>query len=163
MRKKLIAVGVAVVIIAALAGATLWLFVSGKVVFVDSDAEVTDSYTAVCDTDIVDRYNEAMIFTERDDSGELSLDEAALRTLQNEISRTAETDNDPTCQTILFWIAVSNENYENAKTAYEKVKALHEKRLFADSNLIGNQALSAYEGVVYTLSPEGQESEGIRD
>jgi hypothetical protein len=153
--------GLAVLLVVG--GVAAGLFFSGRLAFVNPDAEVTDTYTAVCDTTIVDAYNEASIYESQDGSSDLVLDEEGIKSIKSDINKLAGNKNDPTCQSILFLIAIYDDDYETAKATYERVKSLHEKRLFADSNLLGNQALSAYEGVVYSMSPEGRESGGAGD
>lgn len=162
MRSKIVVAVLAAIIVVG-AGTVAGLFMTGRLAWSNPNTNVVDAYTAVCDTEIVDTYNDVMIYKEREGTEGISLDEAGVKSLEQQVRGLADNQNDPTCQSMLFWIAVYNEDYEKAKTAYENVKRLHEKRLFADSNLTGNQALSTYEGAVYTLSPEGQSSEGIRD
>lgn len=163
MKKVVVSVVTGLAVLLVIGGVLAGLFLSGRLAFVNPDAEIVDVYTAVCDTAIVDKYNEVSIFKERSGSSELTLDEEGIKAVKADINQLAGNENDPTCQSILFLIAIYEDDYETAKATYEKVKSLHEKRLFADSNLLGNQALSAYEGVVYSLSPEGRASGGAGD
>lgn len=162
MRNKIV-LGILVAIIVLGVGTIIALFSLGRLGWVNPDSEVVNAYTAVCDTEMVDQYNEAILYIEREGTAGLSRDEKVLDALPGTIKNLAGYKNDPTCQTFLFWIAVRDEDYEGAKAAYETVKSLHEKRLFADSNITGNQSLESYEGAVYSLSPEGRASEGQGD
>lgn len=162
MRNKVVVVILTSIIVLGV-GAIIALFALGRLGWVNPGSKVVDAYTAVCDGNMVNEYNDAMVYTQRGESTELSLDEGVLASLPGTIKNLASYQNDPTCQTILFWIAVHDEDYDAAKAAYEAVKSLHGKRLFADSNITGNQSLSSYEGAVYSLSPEARESEGRGD
>ena len=161
MRNKLTPIFIGIGIIVIFGGVVAGLFVAGKIAWVNPDAKEVGVYKAVCSDRIIADYNDAMFYKPRGDSTTPTLDTNTLEELKTVIARLSGSNNDPTCQTILFWIAVNEENYENAKPAYDNVKRLHDEGLFADSNLSSNQPLSSYEGAMYSFSPAGKESKVI--
>lgn len=157
--KKIILI-VAMVLILAAVGAVTWLFVSGKVALVYKQAAPATT-TIVCDTKIVDTFNEAMFFTRRAGATTVSIDEEGIKKLNTEIKAKAGYENDPTCQTIIYLTAIYEENYDGAKAAFQAVKELHDKNIFANNNIRGNQPLFTYEGSMYPFSPEGKTQGGL--
>jgi hypothetical protein len=127
-----------------------WLFSSGRLVYASPK-----SSAVVCRSDVVTKYNAVMFFRTRDGSSTPSLDEVGLKKLEADIKTKARYATDPTCQTILFWTAVHNDNYKAANEAYKAVKSLHEKGNFADSNLRSNEPLFTYETYMNSLSGSG--------
>lgn len=155
----IVAIGVAVVVI----GLTVFGLVSGRLVVVSQSSQVVVAPN-VCDTAVVNTYNDAMFYTTRNGSLTASLDQDGLKKLETEVKAKAGSADDPTCQVILFNIAVINSNYDAAKKAYDIVKELHDKRIFADSNLRGNQPLFVYDDTIKSLSPDAQRTlEGMGD
>lgn len=142
------------VLIVVLAGLIIagvwWLFSSGRLVYVSSK-----SSDVACGSDIVTQYNGAMFYRPRNGSNIPSLDEAGLKNLVTEIKGKTKYATDPTCQTILFWIAVHDNNYNAANDAYKAVKSLHDKGEFADSNLRSNDSLFTYQGYLNSLPGSG--------
>ncbi len=127
-----------------------WLFSSGRLVYVSSK-----SSAVACGPDIVTKYNAAMFYRPRNGSNTASLDETGLKNLASEIKSKAKYATDPTCQTILFWTAVHDNNYKAANEAYKAVKSLHDKGEFADSNLRSNDSLFTYQGYLNSLPGSG--------
>jgi hypothetical protein len=154
--KKILTI-ILVVIILAAAGAVTWLFMSGRLAWVDPNTKAV-TVKAVCGTDIVNKYNDASVFIARNGSSERTVDEEGLKSLKTTIVGKDGYKDDPTCQAMLFWISFRNKDYEGAKAAYTAVRALHDKGLFADSNLRSNDALFTYEDVLFTISPDAGKS-----
>ena len=141
--KKIVTITAIAILVAAI-GVIAWLFASERLVFANPNAGVgAVAPKPVCDTNLVAKYNDAMFFIGREGSD-----------VKKDITSKSNYKADPTCQTLLFWIAVHESNYEAAKTAYEAVKELHDRHHFADSNIRANAALFTYEGVIEALSPE---------
>ena len=140
----------AVVLVGLVIAAVGWLFSSGHLVYVGSK-----SSAVACGSDVVTKYNAAMFYRPRNGSNTPSLDEAGLKNLTSEIKSKAKYATDPTCQTILFWTAVHDNNYKAANEAYKAVKSLHDKGDFADSNLRSNDALFTYQGYLNSLPGSG--------
>ena len=159
---KKIAVIVSIAVVLALAGVTTWLFVSGKLVWVDSNTRPATA-KIVCDKATVDTYNSAMFFIIRGSDTTASIDSKGVDDLKTEIQAKEGYREDPTCQTILYLTAVYKSDYEAAKAAAASVKELHDKNIFADNNIRGNEALFMYEASVFALSPEGKAQEGMGD
>jgi hypothetical protein len=154
MSKKYTLATIGVLIVA---GGIVWLFVSGHLVWSDGKASKTAS---VCGADIVNKYNDAMYMIGRNGSTEPSIDEAGVKDVQSEVKRKAKYEEDATCQTLLFWIAIQNNDYPAAKTAATAVKELHDKGQFADNNIRGNDPILTYDTVLYGISPEAKEKAG---
>ena len=157
--KKIILI-VAIVLILAAVGVVAWLFMSGKVALTYQEAKIATS-KIVCDTPIVNKFNDAMFYTRRAGASTVSIDVEGIKNLNSEIKAKAEYENDPTCQTIIYLTAIYEENYQGAKAAYEAVKELHDKNIFANNNIRGNQPLFTYEGSMYPFSPEGKTQGGL--
>lgn len=161
MSKKLV-IGVSV-LGALLLASVIFLVVSGRLVLTDPNVQRSVS-KIVCDSGTVDTYNAAMLLDKRGGSDEYTFDEAGLKSLQTSIRAKDGYKDDPTCQTMLFWIAVKDEDYEAGKVAYQNVKRLYDQRIFADSNLRTDQPLFSYEAALWNISPEAaQDQEGIGD
>ena len=168
MTKKKIAivssVGAGVLIIGAIIA---WLFVSGRVAFVvnqDGPVETLKRPAVqVCGDTVVDEYNTAYdtivhnIVTEQLADGNISAggpDYATIIALAGDIKRKNSWAQDPTCQTLVFWAAVFEQDYEAAKSAHQAVRELHDKGFFADNDIRDNTPLNTWEGQVWALSPE---------
>lgn len=145
-------IGVAVI------GGIVWLFVSGRLVWSNAGADKTVS--VVCGTDIVDTYNDAMYMIGRNGSSEPSIDESGVKTVQNTVKGKAGYKDDATCQTLLFWIAIHDGDYQAAKDAETAVKRLYDKGQFANNNIRGNDAILTYDTVLYGISPEAKAKAG---
>jgi hypothetical protein len=159
MKKNAAIITVAVVIL-ALAGAGSWLFMSGRLAWVEPNTK-TVSVKAVCTTDMVNKYNDAMFLVARNGDKDLTIDEPALKTIKSDMLSKPAYKEDPTCQAMLFWMAFRAGNYEEAKAAYDAVHALHDKGMFADSNLRGDDPLFTYEEVLFTISPHANDDHKV--
>lgn len=158
MNKKRI-VQIILIVIALLAiGAVVWLFAAGKLVWANEKQVVANTSDIICGDDTVTTYNTAMTMMVRgDDQTAYSLDQAGVDKLVGEIKGKSGYENDPTCQTILFWAAINKLEYEQAKVANEKIQALHKKHIYANSDIQGNGPVSTYDRALYTISPEASE------
>ena len=150
-RKKLVILIVSLVVLAALA--IIWLFAFQKVKITWGDTNNSGSIVVVCGSDLITEYNAAMYYDIRGDSTEPSLDEGGLKSIAGKIKDSAGYESDPTCQAMLFWIAIYNKDYNSAKSAHEAVKVLHEKRIYADSNIRSNAPLFEYDSALRDISP----------
>ena len=151
--KKSIGIIVCIIIVLGIAGAATWLFMSGKLVWAGTGSTVTVT-KAVCGTDIVNKYNDAMQMMIRDGSTEATIDAQGVKDVTATIKQQNGYQNDATCQTLLFWIAIYNNDYASAKSSYAVVQKLHDEGIFADNNIRGNDALLTYQSVLFPLSPE---------
>ncbi|NCU38991.1 hypothetical protein EOL96_08210 [Candidatus Saccharibacteria bacterium] len=118
-----------------------------------------DKSVVVCSADTVKTYNDFMEYKVRDGSDELSIDKDAIKKLASDIKIRENYDTDPTCQTMLFWSAYLDNDYEGAKSAYQAVTKLHDQRKFADSNIHSNAPLFTYEPTLYSIDPSNSEVE----
>lgn len=159
MKKKNIIISTLLALAVVVIVATLLLLVSGRLVWTGGGAG-TVAARPVCDSDIVNKYNDAMYMTLRDGAEEPSINEAGVKQVEEGIKKAEGYKDDATCQTLLFWIAVYDGDYESAKSAYSKIKSLHDKGVFADSNIRGNQALFSYEPLLNSMSPEAEVGTG---
>ncbi len=139
-------------------GGVAWLFVSGRLVWSNSGG--SKPVSVVCGVDTVDKYNDAMYMIGRNGSSEPSIDESGVKSVQSTVKSKAGYKDDATCQTLLFWIAIHDGDYQAAKDAETIVKRLHDKGRFADSNIRGNDAILTYDTVLYGISPEAKAKAG---
>lgn len=160
MKSKIVA-GVAVAVLLLVVSVGITLFATGKIAFIERDSDGVASSTVpnVCDASIIDRYNAAMYYEPRGESEEMGLDEEGIRKLATDIKTKSDYAADPTCQVLLFLMAVHNKDEKEAKDTYEAVKAFHGKRLFPDNNIRSSPALFEYESLLLNLTPV----EGLQD
>jgi len=151
--KRIPIIIISVIVILALAGTVTWLFVSGKLVWAGSGTQQSTA-KIICSSEVIDKYNNAAMYIVRGDDATASLDTDGIKNVKTEILAKTGYADDPTCQSLLFLIAAYENNYEDAKTAYESVNAMYEKNIFANSNIQGNYPVSTYASTVYLLSPE---------
>jgi len=159
MKKLAIIVSVVLLLVV---GAAVGLFVSGKVAWVGPDTKVVTA-KIVCGPELVSKYNDAMYVTFRNNEKLPSLDVEGIKNIKTEIKAKAGYEKDPTCQSMLYLIAIYEEDYEGSKLAYETVKKLHDQGLYADNNIRNNPPLFMYEAPVFGLSPEGKAQPGVGD
>ena len=96
----------------------------------------------VCDDSIVSTYNAASELKARGSGTDPSVDVAGLNALDSVIRAKSGYDQDPTCQTILFWNAIMNNDSGKAKLALTSIESLHDSHHFTDNNLEGNASIS---------------------
>lgn len=127
MSKKTILLVVLVLVIGGALAAYLmgYLYVGAK----QPDQRVSLTQAArPCGEAEVNRYNAlSMPITESGQSD--------LKTLADDIKAKASSNEDATCQTILFFAGALTENKQMANDAYGNVERLHSKGVFADSRL----------------------------
>lgn len=96
----------------------------------------------VCGDTIVGKYNEASKLKIRGSDTDLSVDLGGLKDLATEIRSKSGFENDPTCQTILFWSAIMNNDAGKAGVALTAIEDLHDSHHYADSNLENTTSIS---------------------
>jgi hypothetical protein len=128
MKKRTTGIIIFIALFIGLCGVVTWLFYSGRLAYMDP-AKV------VCGKAIISKYNNAIDYQYREGSDESTIDEAGVKIIVTDIKANAKSKYDPTCQSILFWSAVRSDNYSEAKSAYDIIKGLNEKRIFIDSSL----------------------------
>ena len=159
MVKKKVAIvssiGVGVLVIGAI---ITWLFVSGRVTLVinQSDETVKGPVVLVCGDETIKAFNEASTGYPTDDPMTSAIDTAALVKVADDVKKKSNYKQDPTCQTILFWTAVQERKYEEAKAAKAAVDALQKDGHFANNNLRTTATPSDWQLFVDDLSPETQ-------
>lgn len=159
MVKKKVAIvssiGVGVLVIGAI---ITWLFVSGRVTLVinQSDETVKGPVVLVCGDETIKAFNEASTGYPTDDPMTSAIDTAALVKVADAVKKKSNYKQDPTCQTILFWTAVQERKYEEAKAAKAAVDALQKDGHFANNNLRTTATPSDWQLFVDDLSPEMQ-------
>lgn len=155
MNKKRVVQIIFIVIILLAVGAVVWLFASGQLVWAKDKQVVATESEIICGDETVTTYNTAMTMMVRgDDQTDYSIDKEGVEKLVGEIKGRSGYENDPTCQTILFWTAINNLEYEAAKAANAKIQELHDKHIYANSDIQGNGPVSTYEAALYSISPE---------
>jgi len=151
--KRIPIIIISVIVILALTGTVTWLFVSGKLVWAGSSMQ-TSSTKIVCGEDLINKYNNSMFYMLRGNDTTTSLDVEGIKNVKAEILTKDGYKTEPSCQSMLLLIALYEADYDGAKAAFEAVNALHEKNIFADSNIRGNLTSDLASDAVYTLSPE---------
>lgn len=154
MNKKKVATAVvigAIVVIAVI----IWLLASGKVTVAwnGSGQDSQASIPRVCDGEVVAAYNQATYVMKRKGSSEPTIDKKGVNKLENEIKGWHGYQNDPTCQTILFWTAVQHNDYNGAKKAYDALAILHDENKFPDNALRASSDFNSYGTIVESMSP----------
>lgn len=140
-------------------GAVVALFVTGLLVWnPGSSKQSASGANIVCGNDIVDTYNAASQIAVREGATTPSVDAEGIEQVKADILSTEGYKDDPTCQAILFWIAVGADDYEAAKSAHEAVKRLHAQNNFANSNIRGDDPIFNYDASIFPLSPEAKEA-----
>lgn len=156
MKKK----NIVIVTLVVLATVTIVaLMASGRLVWTSGGAG-TLAARPVCGNNVVDKFNDAMYMIKREGASTPTIDEAGVKEIEKSIQETEGYEDDATCQTLLFWTAIYHGNYELAKSAYGKVKSLHDKNIFANNNIRGNQPLLSYEQLLDGISPEAKVGSG---
>lgn len=163
MAKKKVAIvssiGVGVLVIGAIIA---WLFVSGRVTLVvnqpdDEEVKIVKGPAVlVCGDETIKAFNEASTGYPTDDPMTSAIDTAALVKVADDVKKKSNYKQDPTCQTILFWTAVQERKYEEAKEAKAAVDALQKDGHFANNNLRTTATPSDWQLFVDDLSPETQ-------
>lgn len=150
---KNIAITVSIIIALLLGFGVWWLFDSGRLIYSNDPARAGGSEVAlVCNDEIVTSYSEAATFTARDDDEDPSIDMDTLNALVVDIKKREGYKDDPSCQSILFQVAVLNDDYDEAKLAHEALVSLHEKGRYPNNNILGNGTLSQHQNYLYSLT-----------
>ena len=157
-KKKVVivsSIGVGVLVIGAI---ITWLFVSGRVTLVinQSDETVKGPVVLVCGDETIKAFNEASTGYPTDDPMTSAIDTAALVKVADAVKKKSNYKQDPTCQTILFWTAIQERKYEEAKAAKAAVDVLQKDGHFANNNLRTTATPSDWQLFVDDLSPEMQ-------
>jgi len=147
---------IGLVLFVVLAAAGGYLYATKQLTLNTHSAGVANRATAVCGDVLINKYNAAMSFQERGNSTEATLDTAALNELKKDIPTKEGYATDPTCQTMLFWIAVQDVDAATAQTALTALNKLHDEGKYVDSNLANNAPLSTFPDTVRSLTIESQ-------
>lgn len=142
-------VGLGLFIITLAAGG--YLYATKKLAFTFGGTP-TRSVVAVCGDAIISKYNDAMNYKIRDSGTTSKLDEVGLNNLEKEVTAKSAYAQDPTCQTILFWIAVQHSDGNKAQAALASLNTLHSGGKYVDSNLNNNAPLSTFKNIVDYLT-----------
>jgi hypothetical protein len=113
----------------------------------------------VCGNDIVERYNDATLFKPTTGGG-YAMNMKDLNSLTTEIQNRAYYQQDPTCQTILFWDALYDDDVSRAKIASDEVRNLYNKGLYVNSDVLNPISLSAMEETVNEMFTAAGTEEG---
>jgi hypothetical protein len=77
---------------------------------------------------VIDQYGRA-------GAGSLQAEQKALSELAQRIKSTQHNEEDPTCQTMLFFAAFRTEDYQGMRQPMQLIQSMHDKGVYADSNL----------------------------
>lgn len=160
---RLLMASISIILLLA-AGAVSVLFLTGRlaVAWKQPYEQAMVVNKRVCGDSIVATYNTVSLYEPRGNSTDYTLDENGLKKLVGEIKSKSGYQNDPTCQTILLLAAVHDQDYQAATKAYDAVKTLHSKHMYADSNLATGGSLSSLETIIEELSPASKSGDTQR-
>lgn len=131
-----------VVAIALLIVALLLGLVSGFLYFgTKSPDQKVSVASRVCGADMIDRY-------EKIDTGDLTKDKQQLLAFIKTIKDTKHSEKDPTCQTMLFFASFRVEDYKGMERPMELVRSMHDKGIYADSNLRSGSSVKSMDGLL---------------
>ena len=144
-------------VVAIVGAAVIGLIASGYVtITIGKSKSQASSASIVCGEDMLSRYNEAILARPTDDPTVSVIDKEGLAKIATDIKNHGAYKDDPTCQTMLFWIALQDKNYDDAKAAYEGVSHWYDEHVYANSDIRGNAPLSDWKLPLDELSPEAQ-------
>lgn len=132
-------IGTALFIVTLAVGAYFYAAKKPITVLTPSNASVT---VIVCGDDIVSSYNTASKLQARGANNDISSDADGLNKLDGQIRSLSGFDQDPTCQTMLFWNAIMDSDSGKATIALTAIKNLHGTHHYADSNLENTTSIS---------------------
>jgi hypothetical protein len=132
-------IGSALLLVVIVLGAYFYATKQPITVLAPSGTSVT---VIVCGDDTVSTYNAASMLKIRAPNADLTPDLNGLSKLDTEIRLKSGFDNDPTCQTILFWNAIINNDVAKAAVALTAIEKLHDSHHYADSNLENTTSIS---------------------
>ncbi|HWT40833.1 MAG TPA: hypothetical protein VN081_06245 [Dongiaceae bacterium] len=158
MKKRIVGVSAVIIILLLVAGAVMWLFMSGRLTLTwnsnpASGQVQTASTHIVCDDATVTTYNTAATYTLRAGSQVPTLDTDGLKKLTSDIKTRSGYQDDPTCQTILFWQAIGANDYATARDTFAILQTLHNKHLYPDNNLMNAQSFAGYSSALEAINP----------
>lgn len=160
-KKAVFTIGSIGVVLIAI-GIIAWLLVSGRVALVvnqQNDDEVKivkGSAVLVCGDKVVNAFNEATTGYPTEDPMTSAIRVDVLTEVADDVKKKANYEQDPTCQTIIFWSAIHGKKYEEAKEAKKVVDALYADGHFANSKLRVTAPLQDWQSLIDNLSPEAQ-------
>ncbi len=143
-------VGLGLFIIIVVLGA--YLYASKQLTFAFGNMSKNARASAVCGDTVINKYNSAMNYQVRGNDTNPTLDGPGLNELEKDIPTKAGYATDPTCQTILFWIAIQHTDVTKAQTALTALNSLHDQGKYVDSNLANNAPLSTFQDTIDTLT-----------
>lgn len=154
MKRKGIIITV-IVSILAVAG-IVWLFISGHLTWAGFGN--TAAAKSICSTSIVDEYNKATNYEQREGPGSVpTIDTDAMKSVADKVKALPGNGSDPTCQVILFWTAVQADDIATAKNILPELKRLNSEGIFPNNNLRTTVPLFEYEAA---LSQQPADSNG---
>lgn len=118
----------AIVLATLMLGSLIFLAVSGRIAVAFGANRQAIVRTVVCGDEIVERYQEIYFPLDEDDSQ--TVDELIATITSNPYS-----SDDPTCQTILFWLADGRKDVQTKESSLAAIKRLHKEGAYANSAL----------------------------
>lgn len=130
-----------------------YLYTTKQLTFTNTS---TGAYMPVCGDAIISKYNAAMNYKVRSTNADPTLDTKGLSELEKAIPAKTGYADDPTCQTILFWVAIQNNDKTKAQAALTALNKLHDEYKYVDSNLANNAPLSTFKDTLNTITTNTQ-------
>ena len=154
-------IGIVVAVVAV--GAVAWAMLSGALsVSWNGFGSKYANVASVCGGDLIDTYNKASNYEERNGENEPpTVDIEGLKGIASQIKGVNGYENDPTCQAMLFWIAVESKEAGPAEQALAKIKELHDLNAFPDNNLRTTVALFNYDAALEYVKNPPEPATGI--
>lgn len=147
-------VGLGLFILVATVGG--YLYATKQLTFALGNTPSNNRAAAICGDPVINKYNSAMNYQVRGNDTDPTLDGPGLKELEKDIPTKAGYVNDPTCQTILFWIAIQHTDAAKAQTALTALNSLHDQGKYVDSNLANNAPLFTYKITLDTMMAESK-------
>ena len=152
MKKSVIISSIVGVVVLAIVAGVWWLFSSNRLVYVADPEKGVAMPAAVCTDEDVDRYSLAATYTLREGFDEPGPDTTELNALRDEVVQKEGYQEDPTCQQLIFQVALFNDDYDAASAAYDAQLRFHEEGRFPNNNILGTGALYQQENYLQGLT-----------
>ena len=115
------------------------------------DSYGSESQRAVCGKEMVERYNTAFNYTDRGEGKGIAVDNEELNRISSEVESSNGFNDDPTCQSMVFWIAINSRDHDKASKTYEVLSKMHDDGKYADSNLRTNIPFFLYDSQLESI------------
>jgi hypothetical protein len=147
-KRKIMAIVLAIIILLAVTiGVLIYVYKDRLVVMTKEPYQEAVLDVSVCGTNIVKKYND-IYRTPIAEVADATSQNSLFSDLSEEIRSKSYYEQDPTCQTILFWGSFFNRDTANMQKAYDGLRNLYNDGLYANSDMENSASLSGMEQVI---------------